>query len=69
MTSLEDRVIELEVRLMHQEQTAEDLTAVLLRQERDIKALTAELRRMHNRMSTETGSGGDPAKDDTPPHY
>ena len=69
MTSLEDRVIELEVRLMHQEQTAEDLTAVLLRQERDIKALTVELRRMRDRMLTETDSGGDPAKDEMPPHY
>ena len=67
-TPLEARVTELEIKLMHQEQAADDLTAALLRQERDIKALVADLQRLRDRVLTEPRSGEE-EKDAPPPHY
>ena len=69
--SLEDRIIELEIRLAHYEQTADDLTDVVVRQGREIEALSFELRRLRDRMQTalDNRADGSPQDERPPPHY
>ncbi len=62
----EDRLTELELRYMVQQDLLQKLSDVVLQQGRDIERLRRELEAMHGRMTE--GSALMPA-DDKPPHY
>ena len=67
---MEQRLIALETRLMHQERLAEDMSEVVARQAQTIDLLTAQLRRLHQRLE-EMAAGWQPSPQDDkpPPHY
>lgn len=66
----EDRIIDLEIRLAHQEQMVDELSEVIARQDRTIDLLTAQLHRLLDRMrSVEAGSERSPQDDKPPPHW
>lgn len=64
---MEERIIELELRSMAQQQTIEELSDVLYRQQRELDALTAAL----HRLSQKVQDPGlvDAKANDKPPHY
>jgi SlyX protein len=68
--SLEDRVIELETRLAHQEQVCDDLNEVLVRQSRDMERLKRELSTLQDRLAS-AADNREPSPQDNrpPPHY
>lgn len=69
--SLEQRVIELERRLMLHERMAEELSSVVAEQARTIDALTLRVRKLLERMQTVETVAWDrsPQDDQPPPHY
>ena len=71
MSSSEDRLTALEIRLAHFERMAEDMSDVLVGQAATIDLLTAQLRRLRERMEEmrlDDGAGS-PQDDRPPPHY
>ena len=65
VSSDEDRLIELEMRLMHQEKLLEQLNEVVTTQHRQIEGLSRALARL-----TEQVLGGTPEDvNEPPPHY
>lgn len=68
--ALESRLIELETRLAHHERMAEEVSAVLARQDRDIERLATHVRRLAERLrEAEAGWDRSPQDDKPPPHY
>ncbi|EKV31380.1 Hypothetical protein C882_3753 [Caenispirillum salinarum AK4] len=66
----EDRIVDLEIRLAHQERMAEELSDVLVEQQRTIDRLTLQLRQVAERMGDlESGWARSPQDDKPPPHY
>jgi SlyX protein len=66
--NLEDRLTELEIRYTHQTDTLEQLSGVVLRQERALEALRAELKELRARQSSAESPGEKPPHE-PPPHY
>lgn len=67
---LEQRVIELEMRLAHHERMAEDLSDVIAEQGRTIDRMTLQIRRLIERLlEVEAGGQRSPQDDRPPPHY
>jgi SlyX protein len=67
---MEDRISELELRFMHQEQTIGDLNEIVCRQERVIERLERELGRMREQfmcMAPSINRSAD--EEEPPPHY
>ena len=67
-SDLERRVIELETRYTEQQALLEDLSEVLVRQQRTIDLLEAELALLKKRTESEPGLV-DAKLDEKPPHY
>lgn len=68
--ALEDRIVELEMRLAHHELMAEEVSEVLARQASTIDILELRLRRLTDRLKeTEAGWDRSPNDDRPPPHY
>ncbi len=66
MASLEDRVIDLELRYMSLEREMGELSMLVAAQQRAIDALVVEARRRRERDA----AAGEPAiPDEKPPHY
>lgn len=66
---IEDRIADLEVRLMHQEASLDNLTTASIRQERIIKELLAQLKQikdMFQQLDDPPAMSGD---EPPPPHY
>lgn len=64
----ESRVIDLEIRLTHQEATLEELNTVLVRQQRAMDALALQVVALREQLRA--ASMPAPPSDDTqPPHY
>jgi SlyX protein len=63
----EERLVDLEIKLMHQERLLETLDQVVI----ELRAEVAALRKEVERMALERGGGGeaDAPADDPPPHY
>ena len=64
------RLMELEVRYTHQQDTIETLSDALYEQQRALRALTARVAALEGRGSA--GGGSEPARDpeaERPPHY
>ena len=67
---MEERITELELRFMHQEQTLNDLNETVCRQELAIERLERELGRMREQFLTLSPSINRTAdEEDPPPHY
>lgn len=68
MDAAEDRLTELEIRFMHQQETLQELSDVLYAQQRLIDALKAELEVVKKKLEGEPGIV-DARQQERPPHY
>jgi len=67
---MDNRLIELETRLAFQDNTLQELNAVVVRQQRDIDALTRELEMLKAQFKTLAPDlVGSRAEEAPPPHY
>ncbi len=67
---MEERITELELRFMHQENTIQELNDTVFRQEIAIERIERELTLLRNQLyAIEPGAGGKVDADETPPHY
>ena len=67
---LQERVTDLEVRLTHQDASIEELTRVVLAQEKIIKQLREELRQVKANLKESSDPLVRPESEETPPpHY
>jgi SlyX protein len=67
---MEERIIELETRFMHQQSTIQELNEVVIAQQKSIDELKRELDRLKGQMGVEEGSLiRDPSEESPPPHY
>jgi SlyX protein len=67
---MEERITELELRFMHQEQTINDLNETVCRQELAIERLERELGRIREQFMTMSPSINRTAdEEEPPPHY
>lgn len=68
--SVEERLIELEMRLAFQERMTEDLSEIVAEQAKSIEKLKSMLSRQGDRLlSLEQGGGSSPQDERPPPHY
>lgn len=65
---MEDRIVELEIRVAFAEKALHDLDGVLLRYTERVDALVRELDALRERVGSAGGGTVGPA-DDPPPHY
>ena len=65
MDTLEQRLVDLELRFMKLERYAQELSDVVAEQQRRIEALTIETKRLRDRAAQEEPAAGN----DRPPHY
>lgn len=65
----QNRLTELEIKLSYTEHQLEQLDAVVVRQQQQIDALVAELRRLREAGTSETQPGQRSLRDELPPHY
>lgn len=65
MDTLEQRMVDLELRFMKLERYAQELSDVVAEQQRRIEALTIETKRLRDRAAQEEPAAGN----DRPPHY
>lgn len=67
---MEERIVDLEVRFMHQQSTIQELNEVVIAHEKAIDGLKAEVERLKRQISAEAGSIIRDASEETPPpHY
>lgn len=70
MGDLEERVTELELRFMHQENIIQELNETVYRQELVIGRLERDLGLLSEQLRlSAAGSGREPDGDERPPHY
>jgi len=68
--SLDERIIELEERLMHQEQALEALSVASHRQQNQLDQVQRELKQIRQLLlQLSPGEVGDSADEPPPPHY
>ncbi len=68
--SIEDRIIELEIKFTYQDDAISQLNDVIVSQQKTIDALESRLAQMEFALERIMGSGfGDPSKEPPPPHY
>lgn len=65
----QNRLTELEIKLSYTEHQLEQLDAVVVRQQQQIDALIAEMRRLREAGTSETQPGQRTLRDELPPHY
>jgi uncharacterized coiled-coil protein SlyX len=67
---MEERITELELRFMHQEQAISDLNETVCRQELALERLEREVSRMRDQfMSMAPSINRTPDEEEPPPHY
>jgi len=66
---VETRIVELEIRLAHQEAALQDLNAVIIRQQTVIDQLQREIETLKDRLRALTPSPFALPGDEPPPHY
>ena len=70
MPADDDRIADLETRLAHHERLAEELSAEVARQAREIDALRERVRHLSDRVGSVEGTLPDNSADEPPPpHY
>ncbi len=67
--SLRERVVDLEIRLTYQESALNELSDVVVRQQEQIDALLAELRRHKAQLEAAAESVRPLSQEEPPPHY
>ena len=65
---MESRLIDLEIRLTHQEATLQDLNAVLIRQQRMMDTLALQVGSLREQLRA-ANTSPPPVDDVPPPHY
>lgn len=69
-TTLNGRIDELEIRIVHQDRIIEDMHEVIARQWHAIDELTRRLNSLGGRMqAVEENAGAPPSDEPPPPHY
>jgi SlyX protein len=68
MTTLEQRIDELEVRVMHQDKTIADLNDMITAQWKQLEVMERQLRRLGEEMEA-METEDTPAANQKPPHY
>lgn len=67
---MEERFIDLEIRLAHQEAMIQDLNDVIVRQQKDIDFLTLTLSRLREQVQAQADNMQSSPQDEAPPpHY
>ena len=67
---MEDRIIELETRLAHQELTIEELNLIVTSQQKELAILTLAIQKLHEQLKQITPSEfGAQSQEPPPPHY
>lgn len=66
---VEERFQTLESKLVYQEQTIEELNSVVIRQQNQIDALLADVKRLNEGLVEPSPGGGTPGEEPPPPHY
>jgi len=67
---MEERITELEMRFMHQEQTINELNEIVCRQELTLERLEREMSAMREQLKTAASSiNRSPEEEEPPPHY
>lgn len=67
---MEERIIELETRFMHQQSTIQELNEVVIAQQKSIDELKEEVELLKRQIRVEAGSLiRDPSEESPPPHY
>ena len=71
LSDLEKRLVELESRIVFQDDLIESLNEVIARHDREIITMTGQLKALFSRMSdlADTAAPGESAEDEIPPHY
>ena len=71
LSDLEKRLVELESRIVFQDDLIESLNEVIARHDREISTMTGQLKALFSRMSdlADTAAPGASAEDEIPPHY
>ena len=71
LSDLEKRLVELESRIVFQDDLIESLNEVIARHDREIITMTGQLKALFSRMSdlADTATPGASAEDEIPPHY
>ena len=71
LSDLEKRLVELESRIVFQDDLIESLNEVIARHDREIITMTDQLKALFSRMSdlADTAAPGASAEDEIPPHY
>lgn len=67
--TLNSRIDELEIRLVHQDKIIEDMNEVIARQWHAIDELTRKLNSLGGRMQAIEENAGAPPDEPPPPHY
>lgn len=68
--TMKDRIIELELRFMHQEQTIQELNETVYRQEQIIARLEQGFSMISEQLRTlDPSTTRDPDEEERPPHY
>ena len=67
---MQDRLIEIEIKLAHVEQTVNELNDVIVKQQAYIDSLQRDVERLKERLQTDGGveDSANP-QDEKPPHY
>lgn len=69
LDSLQAHITDLEIKVSYTEHQLEQLDAVVIRQQQQIDALIAEVRRLREVGNTDTQPGQRSLRDELPPHY
>ena len=67
---MEERITELEMRFMEQENTIQELNDTVCRQELNLERIARELTLLRDQLSMISPMGaGEPGEEEPPPHY
>ena len=66
---LEDRIVELETRLVHQDETIRELSDMVSEQWMRIDALQRRIEELKERLMQQADEIRDPSDEPPPPHY
>lgn len=64
-----DAIVELEIKVAHQDATLNELSDVVAQQQQQIDRLLKEVHRLHDRLEEHVESIRTPSEEAPPPHY
>lgn len=69
MSEIEERIMELEIRSAHQEDTIEHLNQIVIQQQQMLEELTRHMKHLKTQISNLQESSSKQAPEPPPPHY